>query len=158
MVRFSLVVVNGYDPVMGYLELGMADEALSELEGMSVVRKKTERYGELLLATQMMLKDWSDAADTAQRLCVMNSKETGYFIHAAFCLHEIGDTEGAMRRLMSGPRELMKDALYHYNLACYQAVLGDLEMAGSSLSRSFELDAKLRAVAMEDEDLVGVRF
>jgi len=153
-----LNTVNGYDPIMGYLELGMADDALSELEAMSAVKKKTERYGELLLATQMMLKQWTVAAETAQRLCVMNSTETCYFIHAAFCLHEIGDTEGAMKRLMSGPRALMKDALYHYNLACYQAVLGQKEVAGDSLKRAIELDAKLRAVALKDDDLEGVEF
>jgi len=150
--------VNGYDPIMGYLELGMADEAMSELEAMSAVKKKTERYGELLLATQMMLKQWGDAAYTAERLCDMNTEECGYFIHAAFCLHEIGNTEGAMRRLLTGPSALMKDPLYHYNLACYHAVLGQVEPAESALSRAFELDSKLREVARDDNDLAGITF
>ncbi len=143
---------------MGYLELGMADEALSELKAMSAVKKKTERHCELLLATQMMLKEWDVAAKTAERLCVINGEESSYFIHAAFCLHEIGDTEGALKQLMSGPRELMKESLYHYNLACYQAVLGQVKLAELSLSRSFDLDGKLRSVALEDDDLAGIKF
>ncbi len=150
--------MNGYDPIMGYLELGMAGEALSELNAMTSVKKKTERHSELLLATQMMLKDWSNATFTAERLCNMNEKECGYFIHAAFCLHEIGDTEGAMNRLLSGPRGLLKEPLYHYNLACYYAMLGQVIPAESALVKAFELDSKLRKVAEKDDDLIGINF
>lgn len=150
--------MNGYDPVVGYLELGMPNEAVEELGGMTDVKKKTERHAELLLAAQMMGKNWTDAVETAKRLCKLNRKECGYFIHAAFCMHEVGNTAGAMSHLLAGPKALEKEALYHYNLACYYATLERFSEAEESLRRSFELDATLREVATKDKDLVKVRF
>ncbi len=150
--------MKGYDPVAGYLELGMPDEAIRELDGMSSVKKKTERHAELLLAAQMMQQEWNQAVDTAKRLCNINEAECGYFIHAAFCMHEVGDTLGAMRHLLAGPRALMKEPLYHYNLACYHAVLDQFEPAQYSLSMAFELDENLREVAKKDKDLAGLEF
>jgi len=150
--------VNDYDPVEGDLSIGMAKEAISELEGMSDLKKKTERHGELLLAAQMMLEMWSEAVVTANVLCEKNVTDCGYFIHAAFCLHEVGRTEEALNRLLSGPKSLVKQALYHYNLACYYAVLDDKGLARTSLLRAFDLDISLRDVAQNDEDLEGVDF
>lgn len=150
--------MKGYDPVEGYLGLEMADEALSELDGMSDVKKKTERHGELLLAAQMMSEKWSEAVETANLLCERNVTECSYFIHAAFCLHEVGKTKMALERLLSGPPELRSQALYHYNMACYYSVLGDKHVAQESLSKAFDLDAALKKVAAKDEDLKGVDF
>ena len=150
--------MNGFDPVEGYLELKMADEAMVELEEMSAVKKKTERYAELLLTAQMMLKHWGSASVTAAKLCERNSEKWVYFIHSAYCLHEVGDTERAMQVLESGPKELRKQALYHYNMACYYAVLEEPSIARSFLREALRLDNDLLKVAEEDPDLVGVDF
>lgn len=137
----------------GYLQLEMAEDALIELRNMSARDQDSERYKELLLATQMMLKHWKSAALTAQDLCKINAKEKSYFIHAAFCLHESGDTLAALRQLLAGPKSLLTDPLYHYNLACYHSVLGNLTDARSYLDRSFKLDPELAQTAADDVDL-----
>lgn len=137
----------------GYLQLEMAEDALIELRNMPARDQQSERYKELLLATQMMLKHWKSGAVTAQDLCKANAKEKSYFIHAAFCLHESGDTLAALLQLLAGPKSLLKDSLYHYNLACYHSVLGNLTDARSCLDKSFKLDPDLQMTAEDDVDL-----
>ena len=75
------------------------------------------------------------------------------FIHAAFILHETGCTDEARTLLLGGPDSLHRDATYHYNLACYECVLGNLDLARMHLDRSFELDKKFRDYAKSDPDL-----
>ncbi|MGJ8655487.1 MAG: TPR end-of-group domain-containing protein [Akkermansiaceae bacterium] len=146
-------VVNDLEVVEGYLQLEMAEDALIELRNMPSKEQNSERYKELLLATQMMLQLWNPAAATAQELCKMDSREKAYFIHAAFCLHEMGETLAALRQLLAGPKVLLGDPLYHYNLACYHSVLGNLTDAQTCLNKSIELDPELELRAPEDKDL-----
>jgi tetratricopeptide (TPR) repeat protein len=44
-------------------------------------------------------------------------------------------------------------AILHYNLACYECQLGDLEVAKARLRHAINLDDGFRAMALEDEDL-----
>lgn len=147
------ISVNDLEAVEGYLQLEMPEDALIELRNIPSSEYDHERYKELLLATQMMLKLWQPAATTAQELCQINKKEKSYFIHAAFCLHETGETLAALRQLLAGPESLTTDPLYYYNLACYQASLGNLKDARVCLDKSFELDPELEITAQDDQDL-----
>jgi Tfp pilus assembly protein PilF len=44
-------------------------------------------------------------------------------------------------------------AIFHYNLACYECQLGDIDGAKERLRRTFEIDADFREIALEDADL-----
>lgn len=141
---------------IGYLQLEMPHDAMDELKALPAGEYETARVQELVLAAQMMDKDWNVAAATAQGLCKSHPRKKAYFIHAAYCLHEIGDTTAARELLIRGPKTLMKDALFHYNMGCYSAVLGDPASAKSYLQKAFELDESLRELAQTDKDLVGI--
>jgi len=142
--------------VSGYLQLEMPVDAMEELELLPRIVRGGESYQELLLAAQMMGKHWNDASETARLLCAKRPKRKHYFIHAAFCLHETGDTLAARTWLMRGPKSLFKDPLFHYNMGCYSAVLGERDSALGYLEKAFDLDESLRAVAVKDGDLVGL--
>ena len=43
--------------------------------------------------------------------------------------------------------------MFHFNIACYECQLGNLEAAKSRLERAFTLDAKYRRIGREDPDL-----
>ena len=73
------------------------------------------------------------------------------------CLHEMGDTVTACDTLRGGPKTLTANPLYHYNLGCYHAVLGDLGEATPALRQAFKLDSKLAEMAKTDPDLDAVR-
>ena len=145
--------MNDLEAIEGYLQLEMPEDAFVELRNIPDSEQNSERYKELLLATEMMLKHWESAAKTAKQLCDMNPTENSYFIHAAFCLHESAETRAALEHLLSGPLSLQSDPLYHYNLACYHAVLGNEIDAYDFLTVAFSLDPELEETAREDEDL-----
>ena len=142
--------------VSGYLQLEMPEDAMEELDLVPMSCRGDEGYQELLLAAQMMEKRWNAASETARLLCKKQPRRKHYFIHAAYCLHETGDTLAAKTWLMRGPKTLFKDALFHYNMGCYSAVLGEKESALGYLKKAFDLDESLREVAEKDSDLVGV--
>ncbi len=140
----------------GYLGLQMAEDAILELECLPEVSLEESRSQELLLAACMMSKRWNDAADIARMLCHKFPTRGRYFIHAAYCLHETGDSLAAKDLLIGGPKSLLKHALFHYNMGCYHAVLGDHSTAQRYVLKAFELDESLRLVSRTDSDLFGV--
>lgn len=142
---------------MGWLELGLPDEALSELGELPARDRMRRPALELRLLAEMESHHWNAAADTGRLLCLKEPKEARFFIHAAYCLHETGDTLAARDWLLRGPATLIEDPLFHYNIACYLAVLGDCKRAETHLERAFEMDASLRETAQEDTDLEALR-
>ena len=138
---------------LGWLELGLPEEALSELSSLSARDRMRRHALELRLIAEMESHRWNAAADTGRLLCLKEPKEARFFIHAAYCLHETGDTLAARDWLLRGPATLIEDPLFHYNIACYLAVLGDRKRAESHLERAFEMDASLRVSSLEDTDL-----
>ncbi len=142
---------------LGWLELGLPDEALSELGGLPARDRMRRHALELRLLAEMESRHWNAAADTGRLLCLKEPKEARFFIHAAYCLHETGDTLAARDWLLRGPASLIEDPLFHYNIACYLAVLGDCKRAETHLERAFEMDASLRETAQEDTDLEALR-
>ena len=137
----------------GYLFLKMPQEALEEIKSLDSSIRTQQEVLDLALAAEMMLEDWNAAAATAGLLCNIDPNQSRYFIHAAYCLHEVGDTEKAKQLLLSGPKELLDEPLFHYNMACYLATLNQPKNALHYLNKSFELDETLREVAANDSDL-----
>ena len=45
--------------------------------------------------------------------------------------------------LIEGPSSLLREPTYHYNLGCYDAVLGNLDEAARHLETSFQMDTKV---------------
>ena len=153
--------VEGYERTLlaaqGYGELSMFDDALAELDGLPVEIQEQPTAVEMRLSILMQARRWKRALAVARRLiAVVPEKPLGY-IHTAFCLHEMGDTEKAREILLNGPEVLHIEPTYHYNLACYECRLGNFGVARAHLDRSFELDKKFRDFAKSDPDLQPLR-
>ena len=112
---------------------------------------------ELRTVVLMQAKRWKPAL-TASRaaLCRVAPGKNSGFIHAAFCLHALGRTEEARDTLISGPELLHSDPTFHYNLACYECTLGNLDLARLHLEKSFELNKEFQRIrAKSDPDLAA---
>ncbi|MBV9128746.1 MAG: hypothetical protein JO117_11750 [Verrucomicrobia bacterium] len=146
----------------GYAELGMIDEAFAELDALSppATAARQERRAEVLhLRVQLLFQTrrWESALEVCRRLCELEPEAPQPFIHAAFCLHELGRTAEARTLLLHGPAALKREATYYYNLGCYDTALNDLVSAENHLRASFQMDKKLRDFARTDPDLVRMR-
>ncbi len=149
-------VMRTLQAAAGWLELGLADEALYELETLpSDVRTRRDAL-EVKLAAQMVGQKWNPASDTARILCLKAANEPVFFLRAAFCLHETGDTLAACNWLLRGPRSLFEMAIFHYNLACYLWTLGEAKRARSHLKQAITMDESFVETARTDHDLAGI--
>jgi predicted Zn-dependent protease len=141
----------------GYSELGMADEALEEINSLPAELADHEKVVELRTVILMQAKRWKTALTASRALCRTAPEKTSGFIHAAYCLHALGRTEEARDVLLAGPEKLHAEPTFHYNLACYECTLGNLDLARLHLEKSFELNKDFREYAKNDPDLAALR-
>lgn len=137
----------------GYLELGMPKEALRELRELAAEFQELPDVLELRIVALLALRRWKAAATLARSLCRIMPHFPSGFIHLAYCQHETGHTEKARATLLGGPPSLKKESTYFYNMACYDAVLGDLSSARMNLARCINLDKRFLSYAKNDPDL-----
>ena len=141
----------------GYVELTLYAEAREELARLPAEAAGRVDVQEILLLCMMSEKRWAEALALTLRLCELEPEEPGGFIHAAFCLHEMGRTAEAVDTLSRGPVTLPSKPVFYYTLGCYHARLGDTERALKLLRQSFEMDGSLRQLAGKDPDLDSLR-
>lgn len=137
----------------GYAELGMLRESLAELDSIDARQQNRPEVLQLRLHHLMKQKRWSLALRISQRLCRAAPDCSTGFLHAGFCLHQLGKTEEAKKLLITGPVALLKEPIYYYNMGCYEALLGDVTGARENLLISFKMDASFREIAKRDPDL-----
>jgi len=137
----------------GYSELGLPDLALAELDQLPEEVNGSAIGTESRLSVLMQAKRWKPALTVGRELCRIAPDKTAGFIHTAFCLHEMGKSREALEVLNSGPAALKAEPTYHYNLACYEAALGNIEQARAHLNVSFAMDKSLKDFARTDPDL-----
>lgn len=143
----------------GYLELGMVGEALAELASIEDPAAFSHDPDLLELRLQILMQGrrWTEALEAAETLLRASPGTVSAYIHGAFALHELGRTAEARDLLLKGPPILRNDPTFHYNIGCYEAVLGNREAALHSLRESFAIDATYRDFAKKDPDLTLLR-
>ena len=137
----------------GYYELGMQEEAWEELEAIDPAHEKDPPVLQMRLLLLLKEKRWEEGLAGSKQLIEIDREGAMGFVHAAYCMHEMGRTAEAKELLLSGPSSLLREAVYFYNMACYEVALGEIEEAERCLRQSIEMDGNLRQVAKKDEDL-----
>jgi Flp pilus assembly protein TadD len=137
----------------GYAELGMARESLAELDDIEPELQKRPEVLQLRLHHLMRRKSWARALVVSRQLCRIAPDCSTGFLHAGFCLHELGKTAEAKKLLLTGPSTLLTEPIYYYNMGCYEALLGNVQDAEVNLRISFKMDSSFRVLAKKDPDL-----
>ncbi|HEX8371470.1 MAG TPA: hypothetical protein VF585_01715 [Chthoniobacterales bacterium] len=140
----------------GYGELGMFDEALAELDSLPPKQQTELRVAQARMFLLLQFKQFRSALEVSRQICEDHPNLPVGFIHTAFCLHELGQTLEAREILIAGPQSLLEEATYYYNLACYNAVLGEMQQARAYLKTSFKMNKKFRELAEHDPDLSAI--
>ena len=100
---------------------------------------------------------WARALALSRKLCRVAPDCGAGFLHAGFCLNQLGKTAEARRVLLKGPPALRREPIYYYNMGCYEALLGNSRDAQKHLQISFRMDASFREIAKKDPDLKTVQ-
>jgi tetratricopeptide (TPR) repeat protein len=136
--------------------MGMTRESLIELNAIDCSYQNRPEVLQLRLHHLMRRKNWPKALVVSRKLCRVAPSYSAGFLHAGFCLHELGKTEAAKQLLLKGPPALRTEPIYYYNMGCYDALLGNVKAAKMHLQTSFKMDASFRELAKKDPDLKAV--
>ena len=104
----------------GYAEPGMARQSMAELNAIDRVEQNRPEVLQLRLHHLMRGHKWAQALRVSQKLCRVAPDCSAGFLHAGFCLHELGKTAEAKQFLLKGPAALLKEPIYYYNMGCYE--------------------------------------
>lgn len=137
----------------GYLQLGLLEDALSELGQLPALDRQRPESLRLEAAVLLRSKRWKEALACSEELIRRAPQSHDGYIHTSFCLHELGRTLEARDRLLAAPVFVTEQALFYYNLACYEAQLRNPDEAASLLRIAFRRDASLCQLALADPDL-----
>jgi Flp pilus assembly protein TadD len=141
----------------GYAELGMERESIAALNAIPKSLQDRPEVVQLRLHHLMMRKSWKRALTLSRKLCRLSPENGAGFLHAGFCLNQLGRTEEARSILLQGPPALRREPIYFYNLGCYEALLGYPRDARRHLRISFEMDPSFREIARKDPDLASLQ-
>jgi hypothetical protein len=143
-------------PIMaadGYLFLGMPMEALEELASIPVGRQKDPAVLRTRIRVLLHLRNWREAEKLSQDGARLFPSENEFMVQLAFALHQQAKGTEAVDVILSAPAWIRRSGILHYNLACYEAQLGDLGTARQCIRAACELNASFKKNARCDPDL-----
>ena len=135
----------------------MTRQSLAELNALDKTEQARPEVLQLRLHHLMRDKKWTRALIVSRKLCQVAPKCCAGFLHAGFCLHELGKTAEAKELLLRGPAALLEEPIYYYNMGCYDALLGNAKSARIHLLTSFKMDPSFREIAKRDPDLKSIQ-
>lgn len=137
----------------GYLYLGLAPEALAELEAIAVTDKADAAVMLARIRVLLHLRRWKEAESLSSEGSQMHQDEEEFTVQRAFALHQMRRGEKAIEVLLAAPEWIRRTGILHYNLACYEARLGDLKIAQQCINAAIQLNAAMKKNAHHDPDL-----
>jgi tetratricopeptide (TPR) repeat protein len=137
----------------GYLELGMPEEANEELEKIEPDVRHVPEVLHVRLEIYRKTQKWELMQAVAAKLAEFDPGEARWALSLAYAVRRAGSLHAAKPILLDAVRRNPAVAMFHFNLACYDCQLGDLEGAKAWLKTAFAINPKLRQIALEDGDL-----
>ena len=137
----------------GYAGLAMYLDANAELEQIDAEVRHVAEVLAVRLEIYRGLEKWELMQTVAGRLAAHDPADAQWAISLAYATRRAQSIEAAKSILLEAVERLPEEPILHYNLACYECQLGELEVAKARLAHAFELEPKCRLIALDDEDL-----
>jgi tetratricopeptide (TPR) repeat protein len=137
----------------GFIELGLLNEASEELE---LIEGEDRLSGEVMTVRgnlYMAAKNWDLLIAVSRELARQCPKIDQGWIHYAYALRELGRIAEAKAVLLQAEPLHAKCAALHYNMACYECLLGDIPEARRRLSVACKMGNEWKKAALTDPDL-----
>jgi tetratricopeptide (TPR) repeat protein len=140
---------------LGFLQLGMPEDALAELDELTVTHSVAQH---LRVDALFRLKRWPDAAAICLPMTEQEPADPGWWIQAAYAQRRARSIEEAEMILRAGLTRHPANGLMLYNLACYACVGQRIDEARKWLGKAVALDPDtMLAMAGRDPDLEALR-
>jgi Tfp pilus assembly protein PilF len=142
-----------WQAAIGYVELGMFQDANDQLEKIDPFNRAAPEVLAVSLAIYHGLKKWELMREIAKRLSDFQPNDIQWITSYAYATRSAESIPAAKEILLNAEPKFPKEAIIKYNLACYFCQTGDTEGAKNYLKKAFELDSSWRAKALDDPDL-----
>ena len=137
----------------GYVELGMHLEANGELEEINADFRHLPEVLAIRLQIYRALEKWDLMQVVARALARQEPENVHWAVSWAYATRRAESIGAAKAILLEAVEQYPVEAILHYNLACYECVLGEMEVAQARLYHALKLDPSFRLKALMDEDL-----
>jgi len=137
----------------GYLFFNLLDEALEELG--TIPSTEQEQAAVMLARIRLLLhkREWRSAEVLSAQGSGLHPEEGEFTVQRAFALHQLDNDDQAEQVLQAAPDWIRRTGILHYNLACYEARLGDITTARECIDAAIQINAGIKKSARVDPDL-----
>jgi len=142
----------------GFLQLGMLRDAVRELRAIARADRDSPEVLGMRIDLHMHARQWKQVITAARKLARATPGDDKGWISWAFALREL-DRVGEAREVLIKALPLHGKTcdVLHYNLACYECLLGNLPAARLYLTVAAKKDPQWKEEARGDPDLRTLR-
>ena len=155
MVRPNIPTSKRVSYALGYLGLGLIEQASEELEAVEGDDRLSIPVMLARIELYMAAKNWDLLIAVAKGVARADPSHEQAWIGWAYALRCLERTAEARAVLLEAePHHGKQSALLHYNLACYECLLGDMAKAKTRLRRACKMGGtEFKTLALDDPDL-----
>ena len=144
------------DSAGGYMDLGMHEDALSEVEKILAVDPNDATAQELKCIFLAQMKKFDIAEDALVKLIKIHPDNPDLYIQLAFARRRTKGLDAAIEAIINALKINPYIAVANYNLACYYSMKNDIENALKYLENAIRLDPIFAIEALKDEDFLPI--
>jgi tetratricopeptide (TPR) repeat protein len=141
----------------GYRELEMYDQALERLLALRDCPHYPLEYALLLGSVYRDRQEYQSAVPWFEKALQLDPGNVLATVGLGWCLKRSQRLGEAIQLYQAAIPQHPREALLHYNLACYLSLLGRTSDALGSLERALDLDADFRELMAEEKDFDPIR-
>jgi Tfp pilus assembly protein PilF len=138
---------------IGYLGLGMLEEANNEIECIPLDQKNSSEVLGVRLEIYRAAEKWTLMEVVARELWKRHQDQPLFWNHHAYAVRRSTGLEEAHKILSEALEKFPDDGMTNFNLGCYSCQLGDLESAKVKVGKAIKLDPQWKIHAFNDPDL-----
>ena len=142
---------------IGFMELGMFQEAVEELESLPPEVRESTTVLAVWLDVYQTWQKWTEALAVASRLIEADPENPDWRVALAYSTRRTRGLLFARQILLEAVAKFPHCAVIHFNLGCYAAQLGNLDEARGCVSEAIRLDKQCEQLANTDPDLAPLR-
>ncbi|MBC8041267.1 MAG: hypothetical protein H7Y06_12045 [Opitutaceae bacterium] len=141
----------------GYLQLGLKAEAAEALGEITGGDREATPVLAMRLTVHAERAEWAKASKVGAVVCEREPNVPDFWIQWAYAVRRHAGLPQAREILIRGVGLHPREAVFHFNLACYEAQLGHLDDARAFLDTACGLDESFTELAKTDPDLAPLR-
>ncbi len=141
----------------GYLELGMADHALAELNAIADVGQDEYVVHALRAECHRARHDWAAALAEFEACHAERPQAIDALMGLAWCYKRLDRLPQAIAAMHAALEHHPEEAVLMYNLSCYYTLAGNKAQALSWLGRALRKDKQYRQLIPKETDFDNLR-